>query len=648
MRRIALTIALLAAGIAGLASSAGADDTHTYEIEMYNAFGIVSGSDVRIAGVNAGTVTDLDINAAKRALVTIELSGDLGTLGEDTTCSSEPQSLIAEYFINCEPSGPPLEEDDDTDDPDADIPASQVEQTVQTDLVQNTLREPFKRRLQVLINEFGTALAGNPESLNEAIRLGAPALTQLQEVTEILAEQNAIIRDLNVNSDEVIGRLAERRDDVVRFVEEARDTAEISASRGAELSRNFELLDDFLFELRPVMRELGNLAKAQTPLLVDLRKAAPGLNTLGANLPDFNRATETSLESLGNASEVGQRAVVKSRDEIAELNTASQKAQPAGDLLADFLESLDDPRRAVEEDCDARYDLREQPGEADRRVALLEDRLGEELTGTQNANPGCAVGGGGPIPGAGNPGYTGLEGLLNYGYVQTLSLNLFDQIGHALAIQLVGEGPLSEGGECGEFSPGGPLSPDGQHGGWPKAELFGGGDGSNTRNPEEAAHCVGILGDYQPGISPGTVEGDAPGEPNTGLTQFNPAPGSPSLPPYDPEVCSPPIAKGSTNQGICDPGAPDFDSALSANREAAPQQAQEQQQQPSEEEVDDLLDKLKQKPNLEDDLDRIREQLGLPPGAQLPPEVSEVLGVEPASAGDQTVARDLLDFLFGP
>ena len=34
-------------------------------------------------------------------------SGELGTLGEDTECSSEPQSLIAEYFINCEPTGPP-------------------------------------------------------------------------------------------------------------------------------------------------------------------------------------------------------------------------------------------------------------------------------------------------------------------------------------------------------------------------------------------------------------------------------------------------------------------------------------------------------------------------------------------------------------
>ncbi len=83
------------------------------------------------------------ISADKTAIVTVELTGELGTLGQDSVCSSEPQSLIAEYFITCQPSGPPIEEDDDAADPKPDIPAEQVEQTVQNDLVQNTLREPF-------------------------------------------------------------------------------------------------------------------------------------------------------------------------------------------------------------------------------------------------------------------------------------------------------------------------------------------------------------------------------------------------------------------------------------------------------------------------------------------------------------------------
>ena len=291
MRRIALIVAVLAAAGAGLASMAGADDSHTYNIEMFNGFGLVNGSDVRIAGVDAGSVTGLDVTADKRALVTVETSGPLGVLGKDTRCASEPQSLIAEYFLTCNPKGPPL--------PDGGtIPASHVKETVQPDLVQDTLREPFKDRLQLLINEFGTALAGNPHDLNQAIQLGSPALFQLKRALDILASENTTIRDLNANSDVIIKQLAQRRADVVKFIQEARDTSAISAQRRADLSTNFDRLDNFLAQLHPTLVKLGDVATQQKPLLADLRAAAPGLNTLAVKLPAFNQATSCASTSI--------------------------------------------------------------------------------------------------------------------------------------------------------------------------------------------------------------------------------------------------------------------------------------------------------------------------------------------------------------
>ena len=52
MRRLAAGILILLTGAAAFAGGAGADNSRTYEIEMFNAFGIVEGSDVRVAGVN--------------------------------------------------------------------------------------------------------------------------------------------------------------------------------------------------------------------------------------------------------------------------------------------------------------------------------------------------------------------------------------------------------------------------------------------------------------------------------------------------------------------------------------------------------------------------------------------------------------------
>lgn len=448
MRRIALTAALFVSGIfAFAATSAVGEDSYTYFIELDNAFGLVSGSEVKVAGVAQGTIEDLYINSDKRAVVKVSLAGPLSRLGEDTICSSEPQSLIAEYFIDCAPKGPPLEEGEGSDTErvnEPDIPVEQTRQTVQQDLVLSGLRQSYRERLTLIINEFGTALAGNPENLNDAIRRGAPALTQARKVTKILGEQNTIIRDLNADSDTIMAKLAERRADVVRFVQEARDTAAASAERRDDLSRNFEILDEFLAELRPTMVELNKTAVSQTPLLRDLRLAAPGLNTLSRNLPAFNAATSDSLSALGEAAIVGRRALNKGTDEIDQLADASKSSFTVADNLAKFLRDIDDPGRAIETDVRAARD-----------------------TGRKNPT-----------------GYTGMEGLLNYLYYQPGAINQFDNVSHLLHFSIF----EIESGPCAGYNAGDTV---------PSA------DGGETTDILEADPCVSWLGPNQPGINSG-------------------------------------------------------------------------------------------------------------------------------------------------
>ena len=583
MKRIGLIFALLAAAAATVVTTAGADGNRTYEAELFNAFGLVKGSEARIGGVKAGSVTDLDITANKTALITFEVGPDFPELKSDASCSSEPQSLIAEYFLDCQPgsSDQPLE---------GPIPADRNGTTVQSDLVNNILREPFKRRFQLIINEFGTALVGNPENLNSAILAGAPALRELRQVLKILGRQNHIIAQLNTDSDAIFAQLTARKEDVVRFIDNAGHAAEVSAERRDELSRNFEILDDFLFELKPVMHELGNLAREQTPLLTDLQAAAPGLNKLGGNLPRFQNATKDSLVALGGAAQPGKRALQKAQDEITALNNASLKAPAASDIIARFLESIDDPRNAVEEDGQARTDLAGMPGEADRRVGILNQK----------------------VPGGGitQPGYTGMEGLLNYAYVQANSLNFFDQLGHALHFTLVS-------------APGSPTNPCVHYQAGPTYETPGGGQTTDLRN---AVECISQLGNHQPGINYGT----------------NPSGLFGHLPPYDPSVCPDPDGpggvSGSTNWNICRPlgsRAAGFNGTAPAAAPAAPVTPDQIDQ------VKGALEGL----NPKEQIKKIQEILGLPPGVQLP--TTPTVPSLPSATGN-TAANNLLGFLVGP
>jgi phospholipid/cholesterol/gamma-HCH transport system substrate-binding protein len=447
MRRIALIVlVLVAAPAALLTAGAGADDARSYRIEMLNAFGIYKGSDVRIAGVRAGMVTGVDINAAKRAEATIELTGDLSDLGEDTTCTTEPQSLIAEYFLDCAPAGEPMPEG-------GMIPADQVEQTIQPDLLFNTFRESYRERTRIIVNELGTAMASNEDNLNEALRLAVPALGDFKEVTGILARQRDDLARINVSAERVIGRLAERRGDVVSAVAEGRDAAEAAASRRADLSTDVDRLDDFLAELRPTLGELGETARAGTPLLASLRTAAPGLDELSRRLPGFSAAGERAISALGRAAVPGRRALRHGRDEIDDLARAGRDAPVTAEILGDFLADLDDPKRSVEQDA--------------RAAKSCDDP----------SRPCYATGREGPT------GYTGLEALLNYVYYQSGAINQFDSFGHFLQFNISDIGGI---GDCGGFNAG------------PTVPARGGGE---TTDITQAANCVSWVGKNQPDIN---------------------------------------------------------------------------------------------------------------------------------------------------
>jgi ABC-type transporter Mla subunit MlaD len=490
VRRLAVVIVVMvAAGAWWVTGSAGADDSHTYRIEMYNAFGIVNGSDVRVGGVTSGSVSSLDVDARKRAVATVELSGPLSVLGKDTQCASEPQSLIAEYFIDCTPKGPPLQDG-------GEIPASHVRMTVQNDLVTNSLRTSYRDRLTMLINEFGTGLAGNAHSLNQAIRLGSPALFNLRKVLDILGGQAATIRDLNANSDRIIGQLTDNRANVVKFIQTAGRTAAISATRRGDLSFDFNRLDDFLHELGPTLEQLGVTARQSTPLLRDLHAAAPGLNTLATTLPAFDRASASSLTALGRAAIPGRKALRQGLDEIQALGQAGKNAYPVGDVLAKFLQDLDSPSRAVNVDMRAANSC-------------------PSGTPSPKTKPCYSTGRKAPT------GFDGYENLLNWLYYLSGSTNEFDQIGHATRISLYGAPGLDA---CGNFTTGYNATTGAT--GVPAA------GGGLTTDLTKTAPCVDWLGPNQPGI-------------NENL----------HLPPYDPSVCPNGTAPAAALK-YCNPAGP--------------------------------------------------------------------------------------------
>jgi ABC-type transporter Mla subunit MlaD len=389
MRRLLVSVLVLAAGAGAfvVATASAGSDQPTYTVELDNAFGIVNGADVKVAGVRAGHVTGMRVDTrTKHALVDISIDKTgFGSLRTDAFCETKPQSLIGEYFVDCRPGTSPTRLQ-----PGAEIPVDQTASTIPFDLINDVMRRPYRERLQIILNELGAGVGGRADDIQATVARAVPALRETDQALAILADQNTTLANLTHDADTVIGDLAENRKNVGRFVTETRQTAQASAERRAQIAAGLQRLPAFLRELQPTMAKLGQATEAQTPALADLNASAGQLGTLLQNLPGFADASRTGIKSLAELSRDGRPALRAARPTIDQLNEFSTNTPELADNLAIVLKDLNDRNRAVEKD---------------------------------SRSPG-------------GQGYTGFEALLQYVYDQAMAINAFDANGYMLKVNL--------------------------------------------------------------------------------------------------------------------------------------------------------------------------------------------------------------------
>jgi len=347
-----LTLGVLAASFAVFGSGAGDGEKYLVRAEFRNAFSVIPGEDVKIAGVRVGSIESLDVTDDQTASIVLAIE-DPGfqDFRTDATCTIRPQSLIGEKFIECTPTqpkpqsarqAPKLRRITDGEDEGAYALPGIQSSPVDLDLVNNILRLPYRQRLSLILNELGAGLAGRGQDLNQIIRDADPGLKATDKVLKILASQNRVLKDLAVDSDTIMRPLARERDKVADFIDKANTTAEATAERSEALEENIQKLPAFLRELRPTMQRLGSLSDEFTPVLGDLGKVAPDINRFVGELGPFSRSATTSLTSLGDTSVVGRDALLKSKPIIDDLREFGIQAKPLSTNLEALLTSFKD------------------------------------------------------------------------------------------------------------------------------------------------------------------------------------------------------------------------------------------------------------------------------------------------------------------
>ena len=459
-RLVSLAIVVGACALVVVLSAAGGKGAKgkTVKIAFDNAFGLTEGGDVRVGGVKAGQTSKFDVSKGPEcqlgkkdkqprrtcAIVTAKITEPgLSSFRKDASCSIRQQSLIGEYYVDCQPGS------SDTELGKKDIiPDTATNSTIPADLVADILRRPYRDRLRIIIAELGTGLAGRPEDLSMLLHKAHPGLRATDHTLKILASQRDTIKNFISDSNVVVRELDKRKRDVARWIRVAGRTSEISATRRGAIAAGFRRLPTFLDELKPTMARLGELTDAQTPLLDQLRVSAPELTTFFRRLGPFSEASRPAFRSLGRLSDTGKVALRHAHNEIRTLRQLAKDAPATGKPLRQFLQSLDNRKNAFDNDPRAAQTAPPAPDPASMASA----------------------------PGK---GFTGMEGILNFFYWQTLSINEFDSLSHFLRILVI----HSE--DCSPYH----------------ADLRPPSRGGSEDNDAVRQRCNSYLGPFQPGVT---------------------------------------------------------------------------------------------------------------------------------------------------
>jgi virulence factor Mce-like protein len=343
MRR-ALLLALIAVLVAGAyLLSSGSGPTYRVDAIFDSAKGMVPGQLVKIAGARVGSVTGVRLEPGPTARLQMSIERRFGPFHADASCRILPEGFISENYVECNPgstSQRPLAGAIDQGVPT--VPLSNTSVPVSLQDVINVFSLPVDQRLHVLINELGIGTAGEGTDVNAILRRANPALTRGDRVLSILDAQNRQIAGAVGQTNQVLTQLAQRSTGVRSFVDRAAAVAATTSAHRSALSQGVKLLPGLLTNLRRNLAPIDRVVTDGTPLLRDLRAAAPGLTQLTHTLPAFTGPGLPAAQALARATGEGRIAVGAATPVVSKLAKFASTSVPILEQLDQLLASTRD------------------------------------------------------------------------------------------------------------------------------------------------------------------------------------------------------------------------------------------------------------------------------------------------------------------
>jgi phospholipid/cholesterol/gamma-HCH transport system substrate-binding protein len=273
---------------------------YTVTARFLNAGQLVKGNPVQTGGTAIGSVKDIEITGDGRAEVTFSIEDDHAPLRRGTRATVRQLSLsgLANRYIDL--VFPERSADEEIPDG-GEIGVDETSSAVDLDQLFNALDPETRKALQGVLKGQARQFRDAGAEANAGFHYLNPALATASRLFKELTRDRPVLERFLVDSSQLVGALAERRDHLAGLVGNLNDTTRALGSQKVALAESIERLPPFMrranttfVNLRAALDDVDPLVDASKPVA---KKLGPFLSEARA----FAAGAEPTVADLSAA-----------------------------------------------------------------------------------------------------------------------------------------------------------------------------------------------------------------------------------------------------------------------------------------------------------------------------------------------------------
>jgi ABC-type transporter Mla subunit MlaD len=328
-----VTVAAVAAAIVLIVLLAGGGSSYVINLTMADANGLQPGSQVLLGGVQVGSVGSLRVDRHNQVIAPLDLNRSDVHVGKGISASIIAANLLGEEYVALSPGNrnQPLRSG-------TTLPESRTVVPTDLDQIFDVLNGSTRASLAALLNEAGTAVAGQKSNVSAILRQLPLSLSAATSLLDTVVQGNHTLSSVVSNSDEFVSQLNGQRAGLERLIDQANGAAGTLGARAGSLATTVRGGPHLLISVDRAFSTLNVALRALHPELPVIAAAAPRLDALLHAVKPFTKAAVPTLNRAASVAptltELADRATPTVREAVPTLASLDNIATLASPLSA--------------------------------------------------------------------------------------------------------------------------------------------------------------------------------------------------------------------------------------------------------------------------------------------------------------------------